>query len=256
MQDFQKRYVDKTVLITGAARGIGRTVATWFAREGALVAVNDLTESSLGPTIQELKKFGQRVEAYPFDVSRTDQVQQGVDAVVKDFGKIDVLVNNAGIALPTALFDLGEEEWDRVLGINLKGAFLVSKAVAKHMINRRYGRIIMMGSIAGKTGGVATGIHYDISKAGIIVMAKRLAREFGGFGITVNAVAPSFVETQMLTDLRLDTPERKKATADLNIIKRLATTDDVANAVLFLASDSSSFITGETLNVNGGRLMD
>ncbi len=251
-----KRFVGKTVLITGGARGIGKTTAISFAREGADVAINGVRKEGLDSTVQELREHGYRIGGYVCDVSEADEVLQMVDNVLRDFGKIDILVNNAGIALPTPFFDLSEEEWDRVLNVNLKGAFLVSRSVLKHMKSRNYGRVIMIGSLVGKTGGAATGLHYDVSKAAVIVMGRRLAREFGPFGITVNVVAPSFVETDMLKDVHMDSPEKKKAAADLNVIKRLATPEDVANAVLFLASDASSFITGETINVNGGKLMD
>lgn len=251
-----KRFLGKSVLITGAARGIGKTLAIWFAREGADVAINDVKKQDLDRTVRELREYGHKVGGYVCDVSNSQEVDRVVDKVVREFGKIDVVVNNAGIALPTSLFNLSEEEWDRVLNVNLKGSFLVSRSVLKHMKSRNSGRVIMISSIAGKTGGVVTSLPYDISKAGLIVMARRLAREFGPFGITVNAVAPAFVDTDMLKDLRVDSPEGKKAISDLNVVKRLATPDDVANAVLFLASDASSFITGETVNVNGGRLMD
>jgi 3-oxoacyl-[acyl-carrier protein] reductase len=251
-----RRFVGKTVLTTGGAQGIGKTIARWFAREGANLALNDIRKPELDVTVQELRSYGQRVEGYVYDVSKAADVRGMVDAVLRDFGKIDILVNNAGIALPTPFFELSEQEWDRLLNINLKSAFLVSQSVLKHMASRASGKVIMVSSISGKTGGVATGIHYDISKAGLIVMARRLAREFGSLGITVNAVAPSFADTAMLKDLNLDSVEKKKATANLNVIKRLATPEDVANVVLFLASDTSSFITGETINVNGGRLMD
>ncbi len=137
---------------------------------------------------------------------------------------------------------------------NLKGAFLVAQQVLPLMKERRYGKIIMVSSLSGKMGGVATGIHYSISKGGLVVMTRQLAREFGSYGINVNAVAPSFADTDLLKDLRLD--NRKEELARLNVIQRLASPEDVANATLFLASDSSSFITGETINVNGGRLMD
>jgi 3-oxoacyl-[acyl-carrier protein] reductase len=250
------RFFGKSVLITGGARGIGKTVATWFAREGAHLALSDIRQPDLTTTVQGLRSYGKKIEGYLCDVSKADEVARMVDAVLRDFGKIDILVNNAGIALPTPVFDLSEQEWDRVLGTNLKGAFLVSQSVLKHMASRGSGRVIMVSSVVGKTGGVATGIHYDISKAGPIVMARRLARDFGPFGITVNAVAPSFTETDMLRDLHLEGPADIKAMTNLNVIKRLGTPADVANAILFLASDLSGFITGETLNVNGGRLMD
>src|SRR5208282_3528596 len=251
-----ERFQDKIVLVTGAGRGIGKMIAVWFAREGAQLAVNDIQNAELDDTASMLRGFGNRVETYVCDISNGKGVEELVHSVIRDFARIDILVNNAGIALPTPTLDLSEEEWDRVLNVNLKGTFFVSRAVLKQMKSQRSGRVIMIASIAGKTGGVYTGIHYDVSKAGIIVMTRRLAREFGEFGVTVNAVAPSFAETNMLKDLALDSPKMKAESANLNVIKRLATPEDVANAVLFLASDSSSFITGETLNVNGGRLMD
>ena len=250
------RFQNKTVLVTGAGRGIGKTIALWFAREGAQIAVNDILASELEETARELRRYGARVEAYVCDISKIPEVERLVSAVIHDFARIDILVNNAGIAFPTPTLELNEEEWDRVLSVNLKGTFFVSREVLRHMKNNRSGCVIMIASIAGKTGGVFTGIHYDVSKAGMIVMTRRLAREFGQFGVTVNAVAPSFAETHLLKDLDIDTPEKKEESAKLNVIKRLATSDDVANAVLFLASESSSFITGETINVNGGRVMD
>jgi len=250
------RFQDKIVLVTGAGRGIGKVIAVWFAREGAQLALNDIQHAELDDTASMLRGLGNRVETYVCDISNGNEVEKLVHSVIRDFARIDILVNNAGIALPTPTLDLSEEEWDRVLNVNLKGTFFVSRAVLKQMKSQRSGRVIMIASIAGKTGGVYTGIHYDVSKAGIIVMTRRLAREFGEFGVTVNAVAPSFAETNMLKDLALDSPKMKAESANLNVIKRLATPEDVANAVLFLASDSSSFITGETLNVNGGRLMD
>ena len=250
------RFQDKIVLVTGAGRGIGKMVAVWFAREGAQLAVNDIQNPELDDTARMLRGLGNRVETYVCDISNGNDVEALVRSVIRDFARIDILVNNAGIARPTPTLDLSEEEWDRILNVNLKGTFFVSRAVLRQMKSQRSGRVIMIASIAGKTGGVYTGIHYDVSKAGIIVMTRRLAREFGEFGVTVNAVAPSFVETNLLKDLALDSPKMRAESANLNVIKRLATPDDVANAVLFLASDSSSFITGETLNINGGRVMD
>jgi len=250
------RFQDKVVLVTGAGRGIGKMIAVWFAREGAQLALNDIQNADLDDTAKMLSGLGNRVETYVGDISNRKMVEELVRSVIRDFTRIDVLVNNAGIGLPTPTLDLSEEEWDRVLNVNLKGTFFMSCAVLKQMKNQRAGRVVMIASISGKTGGVHTGIHYDVSKAGVIVMTRRLAREFGEFGVTVNAVAPSFVETHLLKDLEMDTPELRAASANLNVIKRLGTPDDIANAVLFLASESSSFITGETLNVNGGRLMD
>lgn len=247
------RFRKRVALVTGGATGIGRGIALGFAREGASLALNDINEANLQKTCAEVEELGARCETFLGSVAKGREV---VDKAVAKLGRIDILVNNAGVATPTEFLKLKEEEWDRVLEVNLKGAFLMTQAVLPGMLERRYGRIIMMGSIAGKTGGVSTSVAYDVSKAGLIVMARSLARKYGREGITVNAVAPSFVDTQLLADLNLGGAADKSAIASLNVIQRLATPQDVANAVLFLASDESSFITGETLNVNGGRLMD
>ncbi len=203
---------------------------------------------------KEMGGSAESVRIYTADVTSVKQVREMVDKILADFGTIDVLVNNAGIATPTSYLYLQEDEWDRVMSVNLKGAVLVSQEVLKHMISRNYGKIVMVSSLSGKMGGVATSMPYSVSKGGLMVLARQIAREFGKYDITSNAVAPSFVETSLLKDLNLES--KKEELASLNVIKRLGTPDDVANAVLFLAADASSFITGETINVNGGRLMD
>ena len=249
-----RRFEGKVVLVTGAARGIGLGISKAFAAEGASLALNDLSEEHLRLALSELLARSPSSRSYVADITKRDRVRAMVESVARDFGKIDVLVNNAGIGLPTKFLELTEEEYDRVMGVNLKGAILVTQAVLPGMVQRKYGKVVMISSISGKMGGVATGVHYSISKGGLMVLARQLAREFGGLGINVNAVAPSFAETDMLKDLGLE--GKKEEMAQLNVIKRLATPDDIANAVLFLASDASSFITGETINVSGGRLMD
>jgi 3-oxoacyl-[acyl-carrier protein] reductase len=249
-----RRFEGKVVIVTGAARGIGLGIAKAFASEGASIALNDVNVDHLKDALSEILTRSPGSRAYAADVTKKDQVRAIVENVVKDFGRIDVLVNNAGIGLPTKFLDLSEEEYDRVMGVNLKGAIFVTQAVLPHMVQQKYGKIVMISSISGKMGGVATGVHYSISKGGLMVLARQLAREFGSLGINVNAVAPSFAETDMLKDLGLE--GKKDEMAQLNVIKRLAKPDDIANAVLFLASDASSFITGETVNVSGGRLMD
>jgi 3-oxoacyl-[acyl-carrier protein] reductase len=247
-----KRFENKVVLVTGSARGIGFAIARAFWDEGASVAINDIHPASLENARVELG--GQRVKTYLADVTNADQVQSMVENIITDFGRIDILVNNAGVATPTAYLDLREEEWDRVMAINLKGAVIVSQQVLRHMVTRNYGKIVMVSSLSGKMGGVATSMPYSVSKGGLLTLARQLAREFGKYNITCNAVAPSFVDTTLLNDLKLES--KKEELASLNVVKRLGTPEDVANAVLFLASDASSFITGETINVNGGRLMD
>ncbi len=200
-------------------------------------------------------EFSPHSRSYRADVTRASEVREMVDSIERELQCVDILVNNAGIALPTGSLDISEEEWDRVMSVNLKGAFLVSQRVISLMIRKKIrGKVVMMGSLSGKMGGVATGLHYSVSKGGLIVMARQLAREFASCGINVNAVAPSFADTDMLRDLKLE--GKKEELARMNVIPRLATPDDIANAVLFLSAEGSSFITGETINVAGGRLMD
>jgi 3-oxoacyl-[acyl-carrier protein] reductase len=255
MDSLCRRFEGKVVLVTGAARGIGLAVATAFAKEGAVLAVNDVSEENLQGAIAAIRGISPKSTSYRADITKADEVREMVDKVERDHQCVDILVNNAGIALPTGTLDISEQEWDRVMSVNLKGAFLVSQRVISLMIRkRRKGNVVMMGSLSGKMGGVATGLHYSVSKGGLIVMARQLAREFAKFGINVNAVAPSFADTDMLRDLKLE--GKKEELAKMNVIPRLATPDDIANAVLFLSSESSSFITGETINVAGGRLMD
>ena len=249
-----RRFENKVVLVTGSARGIGFGIARAFLSEGAKVALNDVNPAALENARKELASSEESVRAYVSDVSNAAQVKTMVEAIVQDFGTIDVLVNNAGVATPTPYLDLEEKEWDRVMTINLKGAVIVSQQVLRHMITKNYGKIVMVSSLSGKTGGVATSMPYSVSKGGLLVLMRQLAREFGKYNITCNAVAPSFVDTSLLNDLKLD--GKKEELASLNVIRRLGTPEDVANGVLFLASDASSFITGETINVNGGRLMD
>lgn len=248
------RFVDKVALVTGSARGIGLAIAEAFANEGATLVLNDINKEQLQKSLERISRLSPRSTSYVCDISRKSQVSEMVEKIVSELGRIDILVNNAGIGTPTSFLEISEDEWDRVMNINLKGAFLVTQQVVKQMIKQKYGRVVMVSSLSGKMGGVATGIHYSISKGGLIVMARQVAREFGSQNITANAVAPSFVETDLLKDLKLE--NKKEDLARLNVIQRLATPEDVANAVLFLASDNSSFITGETVNVNGGRYMD
>ncbi|HYB03087.1 MAG TPA: SDR family NAD(P)-dependent oxidoreductase [Nitrososphaerales archaeon] len=249
-----RRFENKVVLVTGAARGIGFGIAKAFLNEGASVAINDINPASLEKAREELAGSRDSARTYVADVSNSQQVEALVEKILSEFGSIDVLVNNAGVATPTPYLDLKEEEWDRVMTINLKGAVIVSQQVLRHMITRNYGRIVMISSLSGKMGGVATSMPYSVSKGGLLTLTRQLAREFGKYNITCNAVAPSFVDTTLLNDLRLES--KREELASLNVIRRLGTVEDVANAVLFLASDASSFITGETINVNGGRLMD
>jgi len=247
-----RRFENKVVLVTGSARGIGFGIARSFLEEGASVALNDNNRERVDRAANDLGETS--VKVYPADVTNQNHVKVMIEKIIVDFGRIDILVNNAGIATPTSFLNLHEDEWDRVMDINLKGSFIVSQQALKHMVSRNYGRVVTVSSLSGKMGGVATSMPYSVSKGGLMTFTRQLAREFGAYNITCNAVAPSFVDTTLLNDLNLES--KKEELASLNVIKRLCSVDDVANAVLFLASDSSSFITGETINVNGGRLMD
>lgn len=240
------RLQNKTALVTGAGRGIGRAIAVALAQAGAYVAACDL---DTGDSLAAIQAAGGRGQAFTLDVTDKARIQQ----VVEQVGRVDILVNNAGIYEVLSIAEISEAQWDRVLAVNLKGTFLCSQAVMGQMKERGQGRIINMASSAGKTGGVLSGAHYAASKAGIICFTKSLAREMGPYGVTVNAVSPG----------RIDTPMIKAAPAEENEAIRLQTPlqqigqpEDVAQAVLFLASEEARFITGEILDVNGGLLMD
>ncbi len=247
------RLKDKVALVTGAGRGIGLSIALAFAREGAHVAVCDIVPLLLERALAEIKgRYGQAL-AFQMDVTRKEQIDDVVDALLARWGAVDILVNNAGIyeVLPTE--EISEEQWDRVLAVNLKGAFLCCQAVIPHMKRQGSGRIISIASSAGKTGGTLAGAHYAVSKAGLICLTKQLAREFGPRGITVNAVAPGRIDTPMI---HVASDEENEAFRLRTPLRRLGMPQDVADAVLFLASDEASFITGEIMDVNGGLLID
>lgn len=234
----------KTALITGSARGIGLSAAVALAREGANVALADILP--LEQSIEEVRGQGTKVEGYYCDVTKENDVKQLVESVVNDFGSIDILVTCAGICLRTPILDISEEEWDKVLSVNLKGTFLCCKEAYRYMRERKSGKIVCVGSIAGKVGGVISGPHYVASKAGIHGFIKWLAKDAAPYGIYVNAIAPGPVETEMTKGFPYY-PE-------MSPLKRLGQPEDIAEAVVFLASQSSNWITGLVLDVNGGML--
>lgn len=237
------------VLITGGSRGIGRATALSFARKGCDVAVNYLHSANKArEVVEEIESVGRKAIAIRADVSISDDCEMMVEQVVEAFGRIDVLVNNAGV-FPRhfKIIEITEEEWDWMLSINLKGTFNVTKLVVPWMIERRFGRIINVASIAGKSGGTV-GVAYAASKAGIIGFTRALARELAPYGITVNAVAPGPVDTDFLS------PEFKEKAAKLSPQGRIAKPEEIAHTIVFLAENDH--ITGEVINVNGGRYMD
>ncbi len=247
------RLKNKVAIITGASQGIGLGIARAFAREGARLALWDFNAATLEKALAEVLESGAGAAAFRVDVSCKTQVDDAARKVKEKWGAIDILVNNAGIYEVLPIEEISEAQWDRVLAVNLKGAFLCCQAVIPHLKSQGGGRIINMASSAGKVGGNAAGAHYSVSKAGVICLSKQLARELGPYNITVNAVAPGRVDTPII---RIVSDEENEAFRLRTPLGRLGTPEDIANAVVFLASEEASFITGEILDVNGGLLID
>lgn len=242
----------RTALITGAARGIGREISLKLAKSGFNVAVNYRKSSpSVDQLLGELRNFGIRAEAIQADVSIIDEAKNLIDECFEMFGSIDVLVNNAGITRDNLLIRMSEKDFDDVISTNLKGAFNCIKHAVPHMLKKRWGRIISLSSVVGITGNAGQ-VNYSAAKAGIIGITKSLAKEIGTRGITVNAVAPGFIETDM-TDVLPDKVKEKMLS--LIPLRRIGKPADVANLVSFLASDEASYITGQVINVDGGMVM-
>lgn len=240
---------NKIALVTGGSRGIGRAVCLRLSKEGCKVIVNYNTHRKQAEEVVRMIENAEgRGVSIKADVSRSKEVDQMVRAILEEFEHIDVLINNAGILInqPSTL-DISEADWNRTMDVNLKGVFLCSKAIIPHMIERNRGRIVNVSSIAGKMGGTV-GVHYSASKAGIIGLTMALARELAPHNITVNAVAPGVVDTELLS---LDFKERARNSIPLG---RIALPEDVAATILFLVKNG--YITGEVVNVNGGRYMD
>ena len=242
---------DKVALVTGAAQGIGRAVALILARNGADVVISDINLEKAEETAKEIEAIGSKAMAVRVNVANPGDVAGMVDAVVARFGRIDILVNNAGIARDKLILRMTEEDWDAVLDINLKGTFNCTKAVVKQMSKQRSGKIVNIASVSGEMGNPGQA-NYSASKAGVIGLTKTIAREFAQRGINVNAIAPGYIQTPMTEAL----PEKAKEELKRMIpVERLGQPEDVAEAVLFLVSESSSYITGHVLNVNGGIYM-
>jgi len=241
----------KIALVTGAARGIGQAIALKLASEGADLALCDLQADWLAETAGKVTGLGRRAECIAVDVSKAAEVQAAVGKAEKAFGRIDILVNNAGITRDTYLIRMSEEDWDQVLDINLKGAFLFTKAAARGMMKQRRGVIVNVASIIGLIGNAGQ-CNYSASKAGVIALTKSVAKELASRGIRANAVAPGFIQTRMTDQL---SEELKKKMLDAIPLGRFGQPEDVANVVMFLASDASSYVTGQVLAVCGGMVM-
>jgi 3-oxoacyl-[acyl-carrier protein] reductase len=239
----------KTAIITGAARGIGKAIAIYFAREGADVAITDLKlDEHMESVVNEMLATGVKAKGYASDASSLSDCENTVGEILKEFGKVDILINNAGITRDNLLMRMNEEDWDLVMKVNLKSAFNMTKAIQRSMLKQRSGSIINMSSVVG-IGGNAGQSNYSASKAGLIGFTKSIAQELGSRSIRCNAIAPGFIETEMTAKLPDDVREEWAKTIPL---KRAGTTDDVAAAALFLASDLSAYVTGQVISVCGG----
>jgi len=248
---------DKVAVVTGAGseRGIGRAIALNLAKEGSNVVVVDINSEGIQKVAQEVENIGTQALAVKVDVTQPEEVFQMAKKIIQRFGKIDILVNNAGITQSKTLVDMSIEDWDRIIDVNLKGTFLCTKAVLPQMIEQREGKIVCISSVSAKRGGgIFGGVHYSSAKAGVLGFVKALAREVAQYNINVNAVAPGLVDTD-ITGGRM-TPERKKEVVSLIPKGRIASPEEIAKAVVFLLSDWASYITGATLDVNGGLYMD
>lgn len=247
MSDFTGRIA----LITGSGQGIGKEVALTLARHGATVVTNDVTGCCADDTLEEVRALGGDGLAITADASDAEQVEAMVQQVLDAYGKIDILVNNAGTTRDNLIMRMAEEEWDLILRVNLKSAWLCSKTVIRPMMRKKYGRIVNMSSASGIMG-QAGQTNYSASKAGMIGMTKALAREVASRNITVNAVAPGFIHTALTEKMPQDILEEL---SKLIPVGRSGTVEDVAHAVAFLAAEESSYITGQVLSVDGGLVM-
>jgi 3-oxoacyl-[acyl-carrier protein] reductase len=239
---------NKVAVVTGAGRGIGEAIARKLAGEGAAIAVCDVMLDNAKQVADSLAKGGTKALAYAVNVTDGKQVPEVCDRIVADFGHVDILVNNAGITRDGLLLRMSEEDWDLVLDVNLKGAFLFTRALGRTMLKQRNGVIVNVASIVGVVGNAGQA-NYSASKAGMIGFTKSVAKEFASRGIRANAVAPGFIQTPMTDKL---SEEAKKLQADFIGLGRLGQPEDVANVVLFLASDLSSYVTGQVIGVDGG----
>lgn len=248
------RFKGKVAIITGSAQGIGQSIARRLASEGASVIINDINVDAARRTVKEINgTFSIKASYVQADVRNRDDVYRLVEFGIKNFGHIDILVSNAGICPLTKIEDITQEEWDEVLNINLRGVFFCCQVVTPIMKKQRQGKILNMASIAGKIGGILSGVHYSASKAGVMCLTKAFARELAPFGVTVNAIAPGPIDTALTQAFP---PEVRADLARNCPLGRLGDTEDIAEAAAFLLSDGAKHITGEILDVNGGLLMD
>jgi len=242
---------DRVSLITGAARGIGKEIALLFAREGSDVVVCDVDLEAAQNTQKEIESLGRRALSFKADVTNITQVEEMVNLILDKFSKIDILVNNAGITKDNLVLRMSDDEWDKVLSVNLKGAFNCLKVVSRHMLKKRYGKIVNVASIIGMIGNAGQA-NYAASKGGLIALTKSVAKEFGSRSINANAVAPGFIQTAMTDKLP---EEYRKQMLEVIPMAKFGQPEDVAKVCLFLASPESDYITGQVIVVDGGMTM-
>ena len=245
------RIKDKVALVTGGARGIGRAIALTFAKEGADVVIADVNFEEAQKTAREIEATGRASLALEMDVTNFDRVEEGINKILDKFTKVDILVNNAGITKDNLILRMSDAEWDAVVDVNLKGTFNCIKAASKVMIKQRSGKIVNITSIIGVIGNAGQA-NYSASKAGIIALTKTAAKELSSRNVNVNAVAPGFIQTEMTARLPEDLKQKMKQAIPLN---KFGSPEDVAAVCLFLASDEASYITGQTIIVDGGMVM-
>jgi 3-oxoacyl-[acyl-carrier protein] reductase len=242
---------DRVALVTGGARGIGKAISQGLAAEGAKLAIVDIMLDAAEATAAEFRAAGVEARAYAANVANKESVDVMVDAVVKDFGKIDILINNAGITRDGLLMRMKESDWDAVIAVNLKGTFLCTQAVLKPMSKARYGKIVNIASVVGVMGNAGQA-NYSASKAGVIGFTKSVAKEYASRSVYSNAVAPGYIQTEMthvLSDAARD------AFMQVIPLKRAGTPEDVARVVCFLAGPDSDYVTGQVINIDGGMIM-
>ncbi len=241
----------KVSLITGGARGIGKEIAMLFARNGSNIAICDVNLEEAEKTAQEIRDLGRESLAFKADVTDSSQVQDMVDKILDKFNKIDILINNAGITKDNLLLRMSEDDWDKVIAVNLKGTFVCTKFVSKVMLKQRFGKMVNLASIIGIMGNAGQA-NYAASKAGIIGLTKSVAKELASRNICVNAIAPGFIRTDMTSKLP---EEAQKKMLSAIPLARFGEAKDVADLALFLSSESSSYITGQVIQVDGGMVM-
>lgn len=248
------RLTGRVALVTGAGRGIGAATAKRLAADGAHVTLADLDIEGCQRVVEEIKTAGSEAVAVRCDVSKNEDAQGAVDTAIQTFGQLDILVNNAGILRDNLIFKMSEDDWDMVMGVHLKGAFLCTRAAQKHMVERKYGRIVNLSSTSAL--GNRGQVNYSAAKAGMQGFTRTLAIELGPFGITANAVAPGFIDTDMTraTAQRLGaTPEQFQEAVKGSIpLRRVGQPSEVASVIAFLASDDASYVSGQTIYIAGG----